>query len=298
MTDLNDAFDKLRWARQHFEALQREIKPFEESDKHHITVEVNADAGEYVFYVHDLEDPKSDWGLLVGDCLHNARTALDYLIVQLYALVTGVEPLLVPRLVFPIATDPASFDPKSGKTSPSVVEMRKHLAFSGYLARIEELQPYNVGNASIWGAKGGAPLQHGLPHALRRLSALDNIDKHRVVHATWGRVDFLQSFYAAIAVPPGFVSLPSIWNTGPLEDGAEIGRWCFATPLPCEWEPAEMDMKRSFPLRVAIADDAFYSVLDVLDLCLWGVAAVLGLFAPVFDGLQPPLPVTAIPNIE
>ena len=293
MTDLNDAFDKLGWARQHFEALQREIKPFEESDKHHITVDINADAGEYVFYVHDLEDPKSHWGLLIGDCLHNARTALDYLMVRLDALVTRRDPADIGDIAFPITRSAKLFSGAKG-----IANARQNLAFSGYLTRIEELQPYNIGNVSIWGARDGSPLIHALPTALQRLSALDNIDKHRVVHATWGRVDFLESIDAVIAFPPGFVSLPSVWNGAALENGAEIGQWRFVPPLPSEWTPTQMDMKRSFPLHVAIGDDSFYGVLDVLDLCLWGVEATLQHFAPVFDGLQPPLPVTAIPNVE
>lgn len=80
------------------------------------------------------------------DCLHNARTALNYLMVRLFSLVTENKPRLIGKVEFPIFDDPARFDPKSGSTAPAVIEMRKHTAFSGYLARIEELQPFNFGN--------------------------------------------------------------------------------------------------------------------------------------------------------
>jgi hypothetical protein len=187
---LDDAFDKLRWAKKHLETLREEIEPFEQRDTHSITVEVDADAGKYTFYVHGLDAiPDPDWGLIVGDCLHNGRTALDYLMVRLFALVTGKDPRYIGRVQFPISDSPGSFD-----SSPSVSQMRKHPEFKGYLARIEELQPFNTGNISIWGARDPAPSSgqlfpspviHALPQALNRLSSLDNLDKHRIIHTAW-----------------------------------------------------------------------------------------------------------------
>jgi len=90
--DLADAYEKLRWAKHHFEILRPQIEAFEKRDAHRVSVEIDADAGEYVFYVHDLEIPNRDWGLIIGDCIHNARTALDYVVVRLWALVTNVDP--------------------------------------------------------------------------------------------------------------------------------------------------------------------------------------------------------------
>ena len=56
-----------------------------------------------------------------------------------------------------------------------------------------------------------------------------------------------------------------------------------------------MDMKRSFPLRVAFGEPSpFHGVMEVLTLCLWGVEAVLTIFNPVFENGKPALPVTAI----
>src|SRR3954452_21619359 len=111
---LDDAFDKLRWAEHHLETLRSEIEPFEQRDAHTISFEVDADAGKYTFYIHDLEEPESgDWGLIVGDCLHNARTALDYLMVRLFSLVTDDDPRLIENVQFPITDDPEGFLPRS-----------------------------------------------------------------------------------------------------------------------------------------------------------------------------------------
>src|SRR5437588_11697463 len=77
---LEASFEKLRWAKQHLATLRREIEPFEQRDTHSVRYEVDLDQGKYTFYVSGLEEPdNANWGLMVGDCLHNARTALDYL---------------------------------------------------------------------------------------------------------------------------------------------------------------------------------------------------------------------------
>lgn len=316
---LDHAFDRLRWARKHFEILRQEVEPFEERDSHTISVEVKADVGEYVFCVHDLEPVDPDWGLIIGDCIHNARVALDYLMVRLWALVTGQDVRMIEHVSFPIFApsfpDPiesdeqvtSAFATAREEFSSRTRKYRKEPLFGGYLARIEERQPFNSGNPSIWGApsfqSGGeiivaGPHLHPLPTALQRLSILDNIDKHRVVHAAWLGVNIWRAMHreADIRFPPEFKQKSSSTAGEPLVDGAEIGRLYFETPLPFEWQPNQVDMKRGFPLQVAFDEPTpFNGVLEVLPFCLWGVESVLRLFEPVFTSLQPPLPVTAIP---
>jgi len=283
---------KARWARQHYDSLWPEIDALQKRDDHRITVEINANTGEYVFRIFDLPTPNPDWGLRIGDCLHNARSALDYLMVRLYALGTAKDPKDIEAIQFPVCDSPGAF-----AGSRTVQEFRKHPALSGYLARVEELQPLNEHNPSVWGRSG--PLTPGgrhapVPLALSKLSAWDNLDKHRGIHATLlsGAVQFIHNPPS----PAEFKLLHRANTHDPLEDGAETGRWRFETPLPSAWTPTEVDMKRYFPLEVSI--DLLLppkAVLQVLPLCLWGVDQVLALFDPVFAHGQPPLPVTAIP---
>lgn len=307
---LDDAFEKLRWAKHHLEVLRPQVEAFEKRDAHRISVSIDHDAGEYAFYVHDLEVPNPDWGLLIGDCIHNARTALDYVAVRLWALVTGTDPSKIHGIDFPISSpdfpDPIVDDADVEKAfvaardrfKAPATKFSKEPGFSGYLATIEQLQPFNRDNPSIWGTKPWGeyriPRTSILPGALERLSRLDNIDKHRVPHATWASVDFFHSPDIGDIAPDDFESLGGS-TANALEDGAEIGSWRFKAPLPHRWEPDEMDVKRCFPLQVALGEPGiFHGVLEVLELCLWGVEAVLIIFNPVFEHGQPPLPVTAI----
>jgi hypothetical protein len=121
---------------------------------------------------------------------------------------------------------------------------------------------------------------------------LDNIDKHRVIHAGLlsGAVELDRA-----PIPPEFRLIGERRNYDPLKDGTEVGRWRFETPLPFAWEPPEVDVKRYFPLEVSL-DRPFppKAILKELPFCLWGVERVLAIFEPVFTQGKPPLPVTAI----
>lgn len=283
-----EAREKARWARNHYDSLCPEIESFHERDGHRIAVEIETRTGEYIFRVFDLPAPELDWGLRIGDCIHNARAALDYLMVRLYALATRESPRNIGAIQFPVCDTREKW-----KSSLSVQRFLKEATLSGCLARIEELQPFNERNPVVWGPKPDVGPWHApLPLALSKLSAWDNMDKHRVIHAT--------PLKRAIqlrrpSVPPEFHFIGGTLSSDPLQDGAELGRWHFQTPLPFVWEPSEMDVKRHFPIEVAIEETiAPRAVLQVLPLCLWGVNQVLEIFEPVFSTGQPPLPVTSI----
>jgi hypothetical protein len=293
--NLDDAVDKLRWAKHHFDALREQVEPFQQRDTHTFSVRIDQDAGEYIFWVHSLEPTDPDWGLIVGDCVHNARTALDYLIVRLCALVYGRHPRDIDDIQFPIVKHPDRFLGVRG-----IAEAMKSPFLKSYLTRIEELQPYNYGNIAIWGITDhGLPLMHSLPQALLRLATLDNIDKHRIINTIRHGVDFYQAFGRSSVWPPEFKDFAGTTTGAPLEDGAEIGRWRFQTPLPFEWKPDQVEMKRAFPIMTTLDESpTLAGVLEILEFCIWGVESTFALFEPVFTRLHPPLPVTSIPNRE
>jgi len=210
------------------------------------------------------------------------------------ALVTGDDPRNVNTRTFPIKNDPSQF-PHIGER---ISDKAKRPLFSGYLTRIQELQPYNNTNPSIWKVNWARPL-HQLPLALERLETLDIIDKHRVVHAMWGYPDIMGSNLTPDIYASTFVLLDRSLHVGPLEDGAQVAELTFETPLPTEWNPTQVEMQSYFPVHVTLGEDfALIGILEVLTLCIWGVQAVLDLFKPVFTDGQPPLPVTTLENVR
>lgn len=284
---LNDSWSKLRWASSIHASLQTEIEAVERQNSHGFTVEVDSDSGEYNFYIHNLPVLDRTWGLRIGDCLHSARCALDYLMVSLVALGTGKDPQEVEDVQFPIYKERNRFNGAIG-------ELKKNQILAGWLSRVEELQPYNAGNPSIWGWSEdgfGDERMPPLPYGLDRLTMLDNIDKHRCILHPYIRS---RLWVGSLDVPPEFKSINSSMPMEPLEEGSLVGTARFETPLPYSWEPIQEDLLRNYPIQVSFNEPSLdKSVVRVLAYCLWSVEATLRIFEPVFTHRSPPLLVTA-----
>jgi hypothetical protein len=99
--------------------------------------------------------------LLIGDCVHCLRQALDHLAYSLAIVVNGSDPPVNwEKTQFPITTSPDAF--KGGL--PDKIG-RKKLMPDGLYEALEGIQPYK-------GPNGGT---------LLILHGLDNVDKHRFV---------------------------------------------------------------------------------------------------------------------
>jgi hypothetical protein len=287
---LDDAWTKVKWAEQNFAVLRKEIEALEQRDAHRVTVETSTNAGEYVFRVHDLPELPPDWGMRIGDYLHSARCALDYLMVNLVALATNGRPEGIEGTQFPIYQDQKRFNGAIG-------ELKKNQLLSGWLSRVEELQPYNAGNPSIWGWSSSELTVPPLPYALDRLSLLDNIDKHRCILRPWWGTR-LQG--VSLQAPPEFQPIGMSLPGDALREGSEIGSATYKAPVPFVWKPDEMDVKRKLSLQISFNEPSpSKSVVEILGLCLWGVEMTLTIFEPVFTHQKPPLLVTAsMPSAE
>jgi hypothetical protein len=286
---LDDAWLKLGWAEQIYAALHSEIVAVEKIQPHRISVEIDQDAGEYLYRVHDLPALPDTWGLRIGDCLHNARCALDYLMVSLVALGTGAKPEDIDNVQFPVW-------PTRSQFNSAIAEWRKpeYQVLAGWLGRVEELQPYNAGNPSIWGWSEdgfGEEATPRLPGGLDRLTTLDNIDKHRCILRPWNGAKL---WGGTLKAPDGFRFLGSSRPMDPLTEGAVIGREQYQTPLPCNWLPDPAELRRHFPIQVSFSEPSMdKSVIRILAWCLWAARATLQIFDPVFTQRKPPLLVTA-----
>jgi hypothetical protein len=75
----------------HVGILEKDIADFLQKNPIEVTPKRNAEWREYSFYVSNVPATKGEWSLIIGDCLHNARSTLDHLAYQLAMLHLGRE---------------------------------------------------------------------------------------------------------------------------------------------------------------------------------------------------------------
>ena len=137
---------------------------------------------------------------MVGEFLHNTRSALDNLVWQL-VLRSGATPSN--RNQFPIFTDPAR-PPAQGRLDTMLRGVS-----ADHRTVIEELQPYRGGH-----------IHRLAKRALTILANLSNIDKHRYLHPAFGVIDPQNPAQAKIRSTHPL--LEQRISPGLLYDGAEI----------------------------------------------------------------------------
>jgi hypothetical protein len=203
---------KLDWAVQKLEILDGESKFWVDSQPLRVVDEFDDEAGCHVLRIRRSEfQPVDHWrlGLMVGDVVHNARSALDQAAWLLACRSNPVEKLWEPdtarRIAFPVTRDPGRF--KTHRVMPFLHE--------DAIAVLERLQPYQGGN---------------VPECLGHLDALWNIDKHRVIHSLNVNLDISKVRFrpGAIRAERDLIRHPPVTTWGEplsaIEDGAEIAR--------------------------------------------------------------------------
>jgi hypothetical protein len=161
-SELAIAREKVVRAYKHFQVAARMIRRFARNDCG-VDSKFNPKTGEFEVIAR-MPDPPPIIGLLIGDCVHNLRSALDHIVYALIAtnpLRGGAPPS--DKAMFPICSGRAEYRRQTDKLK------RLEGIPDAVAALIETLQPYHTRE------KG---LDHTL-HPLWVLNKLDNIDKHR-----------------------------------------------------------------------------------------------------------------------
>jgi hypothetical protein len=110
---LDEPYRKLAWADRHLNTLDREIKAYLGPPvPYAITDRIDRDGAEHVLWINVINPPPADLSLIVGDCVQNLRSSLEYFMHQL-TLRTGGTPDR--RTQFPIFATPGQFKQKGGE---------------------------------------------------------------------------------------------------------------------------------------------------------------------------------------
>jgi hypothetical protein len=167
---LAGAIAKFSHASEEFDVLATEIESFfnEDPAPHISRGEFDVDSLEWIERVQRQELPLR-WGVILGSCVHNLRSALDHLICQVTLLNGGTMDDCA-EAQFPIASG-------SEQQFESMADRRLPACFSDkHRAMVKASQPYHAGDR--------AP-----NHPLSVLADLSNADKHRLLNTFFSVMD-------------------------------------------------------------------------------------------------------------
>lgn len=164
---------KLNRAEHHLESLRSDIEGFVKSDFYETVTEFDY-KGRLVARLKNVKDPPPELSILIGDCVHNLRSALDHLAYALAAAHTRPFPeRFAATSAFPIFETGPLF--RGGRNRGRGAAIKMQGMSRSTRAAIQRLQPYHR-------------RKHPYLELLWMLEELSNIDKHRLVHVTTATV--------------------------------------------------------------------------------------------------------------
>lgn len=152
-SELLGATVKLDRAKKHLNELIAVIQAFHATSPYELFMEEEPSTGDLLYKVKVKRQVPIECAVIVGDVIHNLRTALDFVAWQL-VLANGGTP--TKDTAFPIAKDATTFASMLVKTLKG--------ASPRAICFIRQLRPYQGGNELLW-----------------KLHSLDIVDKHHLI---------------------------------------------------------------------------------------------------------------------
>jgi hypothetical protein len=204
MAALDDIRLKVDRAKQHLDALSKEISQVVTEHQTYVTGQHNPVDDSYTAILHDIPPVSREWGLVLGECVHNARGALDHLVA---ALVTTAGGTVHNRHQFPICRQPREWQsqvtPRRGNGKLDFIE-------PAHVAIIESVQPYQAGT--------------GFP-SLLTLQRFSNADKHRLIHGAVIRTVAKPTLTGQLAIPLRITEVIYVDPDTPVDEGMALARY-------------------------------------------------------------------------
>ena len=192
---------KIDRAIKHFNDLIAEVEAYRDRDPNKIILDEDSEPAIKIYKIGIKEPMPETWSAIIGDTIHNLRSAMDCLAVALVVRAGITDPGIIQDTYFPISWDNVGL---SGA---------KRLLFFqrvGPAAEkiIRRLQPYR-------GGKG---------HPLWQLNQLDIIDKHRRIIPAGAALSKVEFFIERHDAP---ASVYKAQPAFPLKEGDELFRAVF-----------------------------------------------------------------------
>jgi hypothetical protein len=160
---LSGVIEKYNRSSKQYDELLSEMDTFFNADPgpHFSKGEFDSEAWEWVERVQVREEPPIRFGVILGDVLHNLRSALDHLMWQV-TLLDGGKPDR--QTQFPIVRESeAKFEKVAQRQIPGLSVAHREL--------VKQVQPFHAG-------------ERAEAHPLAVLATLSNTDKHQIVNPT------------------------------------------------------------------------------------------------------------------
>jgi hypothetical protein len=142
---------KVERAQEHFRDLEAEARSYLASTPYVIGTRRNPGSRRLIYFVASVQPTPPRISAVLGDTIHNLRSALDHLAYQLVSAGTDKPPSS--RVCFPIVDDRRKYAGRRSELSGARPEA---------ISAVDALMPYKGGNDTLW-----------------KLHRLDNVDKHR-----------------------------------------------------------------------------------------------------------------------
>lgn len=155
---------KLGRARTHLSTLEESIAAVIGPNLQRFVLDDHDTNGWHALRVYGVPSIDPDWSLLVGDCVHNLRAALDHLAWQLI-LLDGKTPTKDTQFIIREVPFNKGGQPIEPEFNPRITDPKIR-------ARIEDVQPYRGVNGELSDPR---------VNPLWVINRLDNIDKHRLL---------------------------------------------------------------------------------------------------------------------
>ena len=194
--ELSNSWLKIGRADEHAKLVCEEIAAWKNREPYTITSHRTPDGHFHHLLIHfEAAFSRDRWALIIGDCVHNLRSALDHLVYAIAVREAGTDPPPDERrLQFPICDSPVKFSEQEWRLQSLSQTVRTVL---------EAVQPYKR-------------LHPSLPPLLGLLREFDDRDKHRLLNVAVDRQQ-TGNFQVECLLPSKVVEM--LANDGPLVDG-------------------------------------------------------------------------------